>query len=181
MPIAGDTGKLSESWIPPAIFVGSVIQGLWSKSPNPAYAIADGTVALFSDYPLLKQAYDEGYLRIGGTRGFSLYGTTGVTLPNLNGLFVQATTAAVAGDYTSAGLPNIIGKIGPLDDRTQDNLSGLFYYGRAWNYDATSTGNSGGFVAYLDASRCSSIYGNSSTVMPESVKLLTCIYLGKHA
>ena len=31
----------------------------------------------------------------------------------------------------------------------------------------------------IDASRCSSIFGASTTVMPESVNLLCIIYLGK--
>lgn len=67
-----------------------------------------------------------------------------------------------AGTTIAAGLPNITGGHGS-DDRSSGSW-GAFYTG-SWA-DVGSEGSDGGYWMYLDASRSSSIYGNSSTVQP---------------
>lgn len=91
-----------------------------------------------------------------------------------NGKSLRACVTSVAGTANAAGIPNIIGYTGsPSEFRTK---SGACYASgnavtQGHAYQVESTG--------IDASRCSSIYGASSTVMPESVNLSCIIYLGK--
>ena len=72
-----------------------------------------------------------------------------------------------ADSAVEAGLPNITGCAGASDDQTYSGVSGVFYRGINNNYDSTSGADrGGGWYLMLDASRSSSIYGNSDTVQP---------------
>lgn len=103
---------------------------------------------------------------------FAIYGTTygagnGSTtfnLPNCRDrVFWGGTTAGTM----SAGLPNITGSFG--SDRTY--TSGAFYFnGQTHNADNQAGGNIDNTIQF-DASRSSSIYGNSSTVQPPAIKV----------
>lgn len=80
------------------------------------------------------------------------------------------------GNSVSAGLPNITGTIGPI---LEESAYGKYTNGAFYQTKETGTGHDGGsdYIVKMDASRCSSIYGNSNTVTPPSVKLLPCIKL----
>lgn len=71
-----------------------------------------------------------------------------------------------AGSTIEAGLPNITGRLGPMDDMFDEVVEGVFYKGDNRSFDATSTMSGGGWYLGFDASRCSSIYGKSTTVTP---------------
>lgn len=73
-----------------------------------------------------------------------------------------------AGDSIEAGLPNITGRVGPMDDMSGAILEGVFYRESNKDYDATSTGEGGGWILGFNASNCSSVYGKSTTVTPPS-------------
>lgn len=96
-------------------------------------------------------------------------GTTTFRLPKFAS-FIELNSNAEAGTFYSAGLPNITGYIGcPAEMRTP---TGAFYttgngvtQGHEWSVQS----------AGIDASRCSSIYGNSITVQPEAMVWLACI------
>lgn len=69
----------------------------------------------------------------------------------------------------SAGIPNITGATGVRVPYGDSATYGAFYY----HYDYTSCygyvgGATGATNPYLEASRCSEVYGNSSTVTPLS-------------
>ena len=85
------------------------------------------------------------------------------------GAFVEgADDSHKAGDNIDAGLPNITGEVGPIDDMSNQKITKAFYKGSGYNYDAKSDSNSGGWILGFDASRCSSVYGNSDTVQPKA-------------
>lgn len=104
--------------------------------------------------------------------------TTTFTLPNLISKFAEGAT--VAGTYKSAGLPNITGSqafSGTDPDTLKATASGAFSRtladGAGNGHDYTVDNSK---VTYsFDASRSSSIYGNSTTVQPASLTLLPCI------
>ena len=104
-----------------------------------------------------------------------------VRLPKITGILEGTTDASALGDLIEAGLPNITSK--------SSNFAGL----NAWSGDGTQTigaikgtesgyspGSSGlGRFLYLDfdASRSSSIYGNSNTVQPQTIKVFYYIVI----
>lgn len=85
-----------------------------------------------------------------------------------SGRVLQGADSTHSADSTiEAGLPNIYGCAGAVDDQSYSGVSGGFYKGSNNNYDAASDANrGGGWYLLLDASRCSNIYGSSSTVQP---------------
>ena len=99
----------------------------------------------------------------------------GTQLPNLIGRFLQGS--ATAGTYKEAGLPNITGSIldncfGHLPGGT-----GAIIANAEVSYNYTNSGtviNFYGGVSF-DASRSSTIYGNSATVQPPA--FTTKIYI----
>lgn len=101
------------------------------------------------------------------------------------------------GNYVEAGLPNITGTYAPMLNGTDkypndvisslsaSNLSGAFTFddtenGRDWHFVTTAyqyNSNSHSNLK-LDASRSSSIYGNSSTVQPPATQMYLYFYVG---
>lgn len=133
----------------------------------------------------------------GSVRAFGWDGgnSTSFRVPTLSNVFLEAGQAASAGEYISAGLPNITGDVGKNTGIGHvanvsygvsvkgSETSGAFFPNLGCNYTATqqtqqgSDGKSLGF----DASRSSSIYGNSSTVQPNSVKYRAMVQLANGA
>ena len=100
-------------------------------------------------------------------------GSTTFTLPNAHRRFLEATTTtSEVGGPIAAGLPNVTGVFG--------SMSHIFATGAflgSGNVDPIAGGTSGGGVIYTDFSsnRSSAIYGSSSSVQPNSIRLLVCI------
>lgn len=98
-----------------------------------------------------------------------------VRLPKITGIIEGTTDVSALGDLVEAGLPNITGYInGAVFDTymsTQDPTSALY---RTRDYSTEGAGG-GGYVNgdyAFDASRSNSTYGNSSTVQPQTIKVL---------
>ena len=101
-----------------------------------------------------------------------------VKLPTLNQIFLQGASGQ-PGLFIEAGLPNIEGEwIGKYKNNTttvglspQGTLSGCYKRGSTvgFNIDNDSLGVNGGNAIAFDASTYNKIYGNSTTVQPESV------------
>lgn len=84
-----------------------------------------------------------------------------------SGRVLQGADSSHSADSTiEAGLPNITGRVGPMDDMSSKIYEGAFSRGEKSDYDATSKTTGGGWILNFDASGSSSIYGNSSTVQP---------------
>ena len=121
-----------------------------------------------------RTTYADLFNAIGTTFG-SGDGSTTFALPNLIDKFAQGSTTV--GTVKSAGLPNITGLV------TAPNLNAtgcLIHYDATTNTDhnilveSTSKYQLYGQIGF-DASRSSSIYGNSTTVQPPALNLLPCI------
>lgn len=109
---------------------------------------------------------------------FGIYGTTygegdGSTTFNLPDFRNRVLWSGETAGYISAGLPNITGTFSQA--RGETNLpspTGAFYRASgSWNTRvAGGSRDSWGAYSGLDASRSSSIYGNSTTVQPPAIK-----------
>ena len=96
-----------------------------------------------------------------------------VRLPKITGIVEGTTDLTALGDLVQAGLPNITGTF--RADAGIDDPTGCFY----WT-DIGSTDGGGsvpGATYHLDASRSSSLYGNSTTVQPQTIKVLYYIVI----
>lgn len=99
------------------------------------------------------------------------------TVPDYRGRFLESDTTP--GIVKEAGLPNITGTFWPKVDEYHLSLtcdlaaSGAFFAGPCDYYNGMAATNTYMVSNYpdvrFDASRCSSIYGNSTTVQPASV------------
>lgn len=99
-----------------------------------------------------------------------------VRLPKVTGIIEGTTDLSALGDLVEAGLPNITATW------TNDNRPESAYHANGTGAVTTGTretwGIAGGGAAdyswnlSFDASRSSSIYGNSSTVQPQTIKIL---------
>ena len=122
-----------------------------------------------------RETYADLFAVIGTTFGEG-DGSSTFTLPNLIDKFAQGSTTV--GTYKSAGLPNITGN---LVVQFISNGTLMEYENRALYTYGSSAGMVSGGEAYIgrgiaiDASRSSSIYGNSETVQPPALTLLPCI------
>lgn len=166
------------------------IQTFASTNLPEGWMICDGSSVLFADWPEFKTAYDEG--RFTGMTvssstpaqvgKFVLNGSTGVYLPDLEGLFVQASAAGTAGAYLAAGLPNIKGRVGGIVCKAGSDSGAI---GLGAPTQANISGNVSTFVhaiMNINAASASNIYSDSvDTVQPPAVQYVLAMYLGKPA
>lgn len=158
-----------------AIPVGTVI---WSANPAvpSGYLPCNGAAVGRATYPEL-------FAAIGTTYG-SGDGSTTFNLPNLMGKVPWGSSSQV-GTEMKAGLPNITGGAAVPDSYGINQWATI---GSRWGaidaeirdvslFIATTVGDKQNTVAgfNIDASRSSSIYGQSSTVQPPALCLLPCI------
>lgn len=167
----------------------------WRSTTLPEnYCWANGDFIEFINWPELEEVYSSG-----GFEGMLLpwnassedqsanlgkwrpdaANPTGLFTPNLGGQFFRnwAQGESVCGQFNKPGLPNIVGN---LQATTSSPVDGAFrresmIQAGAWN------GNGDPWRTSFDASRCSSIYGTSDTVMPPSINQPVCLYLGRPA
>lgn len=109
-----------------------------------------------------------------------------VRLPKITGIVEGTTDFTALGDLVQAGLPNIAGSATTIiydsNYPNSPSLSGSLYktYATTVISSLSSSSSGGGFhdtgVAF-DASRSSFIYGNSSTVQPQTIKVLYYIVI----
>lgn len=92
------------------------------------------------------------------------FGGTWVKLGD--GYFVEAGSSITTHD---AGLPNITGEFDCFSENNSGTFgNGAFYLGDYNHYGSQTTGDNDNPSVKFDASRCSSIYGKSTTVQPKS-------------
>ena len=125
----------------------------------------DGYVLLIEDYPLL-------YSVIGKKFNTGTEQATEFRIPdyNISGRFLQPSSSPAT--KKEAGLPNITGVVGAIG-ATSATYSGAFYYHSKGG--VLSNSGEADYNAGFNASRCSSIYGNSTTVQPPSQGVHVCI------
>ena len=88
--------------------------------------------------------------------------------PDLTGRFLEGVAEASAkGTFKDAGLPNIKGIFGNTEEQSSQ-FSGVFKAIGTRGGAAPNGYSGGGYNVSMDASRASSVYGNSETVQPSS-------------
>ena len=93
-----------------------------------------------------------------------------VRLPLIEGFTEATIDPTELGALTQAGLPNITGST--YSRSPVIGSSGAFSYdGSVYNHYSSDVGGTSNYLNF-DASRSSSIYGNSNTVQPQSIKVL---------
>ena len=102
-----------------------------------------------------------------------------VRLPKITGIVEGTTDLTALGDLVEAGLPNITGSLLGYCGPSTQTASGTFSYSQASSFSADNWGSGGSRVGNvtLNASRSSSIYGNSTTVQPQTIKVLYYIVI----
>lgn len=105
--------------------------------------------------------------------------TATVRLPRVTGIIEGTIETSELGDLIEAGLPNITGRIGVIGANTESG-SGCLYSDGGGASAATAGAGSTSYFG-LDASRSNSIYGNSQTVQPQTVKMLYYIVIASTA
>ena len=133
-----------------------VVQAFAGATTPQGWLLCDGSAVSRTDYADL-------YAVIGDTYGAG-DGSTTFNLPNLIDKFVEGS--ATAGTEKSAGLPNITGR---TRAPSHDYATGAFRILQE-DYAVGTLGSNKGVLSF-DASRSSSIYGNSDTVQPPAVTM----------
>lgn len=108
-----------------------------------------------------------------------------VRLPKITGFTEGTTDVTALGDLTTAGLPNISGSFSMINQNPdRQSYSGAFKKASHGNYpvNGIQSGSSwnegwGSVTENFDASSSNSIYGNSTTVQPQSIKALYYIVI----
>jgi len=177
-------------------YIGSVKMCLQNSIPDGWLSCENGQVVLRSAYPELWAWVQENAPLVSEVqwqakaalqKSVGYYsdgdGSTTFRLPRLVG-FVEGTTAANAGQFTEAGLPNIEGGV----TTSYAAYDAFAVMSQSYGTGAIELKNtkSGTGVVYgdssnptvdmlFDASQSNSIYGNSDTVQPESVGMVWCV------
>lgn len=145
--------------------IGTVLPFSGNSIPS-GYLVCNGSA-------ISRTTYADLWAVIGTTYG-SGDGSTTFNLPNLTDKFIQGSDTV--GTVKSAGLPNITGTLRTLENWQSGVATGAFL--QTGTQSATySGGNSSAGLINMDASRSSSIYGNSTTVQPPA---LTMRYIIKY-
>ena len=174
----------------------------WRSTTLPAgHVWANGDLALFADWPELKKIYDAGgfagmllaYNANSATIAANLgkwrpnaANPTGLYVPNLSEQFFRAWTGgSTAGATNPAGLPAVTGEAswtrGAGGEPATTNSAGAFRVTLAGSTTTNAVSGAGDVRLDFDASWSNPIYGASPTVMPASVDLPVCLYLGLRA
>lgn len=174
-------GEIIQSTIPLSdaglhLLDGSVISGSGSYS-----AFVTHIAGLVSSYPNLftTEANWQSAVSTYGVCGKFVYDSVNntVRLPKITGFTEGIIDPTVLGELTEAGLPNITGTIGNnIESSNNPTATGALYV------TTTSSGGEGNgnyryFGMGINASLSNPIYGNSSTVQPQSIKVLYYIVI----
>ena len=168
----GNGNNIASTYLPAV--VGAVVAYAGSTTPN-GWLLCDGSDVSRTTYANL-------FAVIGTTYGAG-DGSTTFGLPTLTDKFIQGSSTS--GTVKTAGLPNITGGTNNLISGVKhDKTAGETWAGSIGigsSYTSTVAQNSSSERGYaplkFDASRSSSIYGNSTTVQPPA---LTMRYIIKY-
>ena len=127
-----------------------------------------------ADYTILPNYYTDS---IGYQQSLESYGVCGkfvldtvnqtIRLPKITGMIEGTINVSTLGDLIAAGLPNITGSFVSGEWTSQSYTDGAFYQSDSVG---AANGSDARKILTLDASRSSSVYGNSDTVQPQTIK-----------
>lgn len=167
-------GEIVESIIPLTdaglhLLDGALISGSGSYSAFVTYI-----AGLASDYPDLfeTEANWQSAVSTYGVCGKFVYDNVNDTirLPKITGIIEGTTDATALGDLVAAGLPNITGTL--YSAIGYENCDGSFEIkgSGTGTYSMANRDSQQGYYRAFNAAKSSSIYGNSSTVQPQTIK-----------
>lgn len=123
-------------------------------------------------YYTAEQMWEQSITTYGVCGRFVYDGTNStVRLPKITGILEGTIDVNALGALVEAGLPNITGLTGASSLQNRFPVSGAFQYRH--DLGSKSYGDHGGSLGdcvYMDASLSNSIYGNSTTVQPQTIK-----------
>lgn len=163
------TTKWVRDLVQAAVPTGTILPFDGTNVPS-GYLVCNGAAVSRTTYAAL--------FAVLGTRHGEGDGKTTFNLPNAHRRFLEmTTTTSEVGETVEAGLPNITGQFraqGSPDKRTQN--SGAFANDGKGRVDG-GLSNEGDYedLRSFNASRCSALYGGSSTVQPPSLRALAII------
>lgn len=151
---------------------------------NGAYAgFVDYISGLVTDYPDLfcSEADWQSSVTTYGVCGKFVYDSVNntVRLPKITGFTEGTTDVTALGDLIEAGLPNITGNFSTGCNFATEVGDGAFNLTKVSSNNRGGSGNND-FLFSFDASRSSSIYGNSTTVQPQAIKVLYYIVIATY-
>ena len=163
------TTKWVRDLVQAAVPTGTILPFDGTNVPS-GYLVCNGAAVRRTTYAAL--------FAVLGTRHGEGDGKTTFNLPNAHRRFLEmTTTTSEVGETVEAGLPNITGQFraqGSPDGRTQN--SGAFANDGKGRIDGgLSNGGDYEDLRSFNASRCSALYGGSSTVQPPSLRALAII------
>jgi hypothetical protein len=163
------TTKWVRDLVRAAVPTGTILPFDGTNVPS-GYLVCNGAAVSRTTYAAL--------FAVLGTRHGEGDGKTTFNLPNAHRRFLEmTTTTSEVGETVEAGLPNITGQFraqGSPDKRTKN--SGAFANDGKGRIDG-GLSNEGDYedLRSFNASRCSALYGGSSTVQPPSLRALAII------
>ena len=104
-----------------------------------------------------------------------------VRLPKVIGFIEGTIDSNTLGDLVEAGLPNIMGEFFGESDIQEYTYTGAFYRTTIGSKKGIGSTDADNYQTGFDASRSNSIYGNSTTVQPQAVKVLYYIVVATSA
>lgn len=142
--------------------LGTLLQGLYATAPT-GFLLCNGQEVAIASFPEL-------YAVIGTLEGCQSQNAGMFKVPDLRGRFLEGANVNL-GNRIEAGLPNITGSFGAQGSTDVISLgTGAFRVEQLGKIDAGLSGYSNySLKQSFDASRSSSIYGNSTTVQPPAV------------
>ena len=169
-------GEIVQSTIPLTdaglhLLDGSLLSGSGSYSSFVTYIAGLYTATPTANYFCTEAQWQDSVTNY-GVCGKFVYDSVNntVRLPKITGFIEGTSGVATLGNLTEAGLPNITGSLTATFGGL--NASSGAFTDRTGSQSCASGGSAFPTTVAFDASASSSIYGNSSTVQPQSVKVL---------
>lgn len=100
-----------------------------------------------------------------------------IRLPKITGFIEGTIDPTVLGDLTEAGLPNITGRFGAWESNNSHKIADEGPFTTTSTSGGEQNGNGTWNTTTMNLSRANPIYGNSSTVQPQSIKVLYYIVI----
>lgn len=137
---------------------------------------------LVSDYPdlFVTEVSWQAAVSANGVCGKFVYDSSGdgsVRLPKITGIIEGTTSVSALGDLVAAGLPNITGTFSSDNTAGGNSATGAFSLSTTSTYGTNANLGSRYSLFEFDASDSNSIYGNSTTVQPQTIKVLFYIVI----
>ena len=177
-----EIGEIIQSTIPLTDAGIHLLDGALISSAGSYAKFVNYIAGLVSNYPDLftTEANWQSAVTTYGVCGKFVYDSVNntVRLPKITGFTEGTTDVTALGDLIEAGLPNITGSISAHWNIFAAKQGVFDLYGQdTYTIGGGTTAVTSWNTATFNASRSSSIYGNSSTVQPQAIKVLYYIVI----